>query len=155
MEPTDKNAAGAPALQPVTLAATDPSLHHRIKGGASWFYWIAAFSIINSILVYANASFSFALGLAVTVIRDAAAKEVGGSAMLMHIAINIALAGLIAGFGYFAGKRHGWAFLVGMLLLGLDTILTALLSMWLNLALHAWAMVSIFLGYRACRAACR
>jgi hypothetical protein len=37
--------------------------------------------------------------------------------------------------------------------LGLDTALTGLLSMWLNLALHIWAMISIFRGYRACRAA--
>ena len=75
--------------------------------------------------------------------------------MTKHIAINIAIAAFIAAFGYFAGKRHGWAFIIGMILLGLDTVLTGLLSMWLNLALHIWAMISIFLGYRACRAAGR
>ena len=133
MEP--ENAPGTPAPQTPAAPAGDPNLDGRIKNGASWFYWIAAFSIINSILVYTNLAWQFGLGLAVTVERD-----------------NVAIAAFVAAFGYFAGKRHGWAFIVGMLLLGLDTVLTGLLSMWLNLVLHIWAMISIFLGYRACRA---
>ena len=155
MEPANKKASGSPAPLPSAPSACDPSVEGRIKNGASWFYWIAAFSVINSILVYTKAGFSFGLGLGVTVFRDAMAVQVGGTTMIKHIAIDIALAGLIAAFGYFAGKRQGWAFIVGMILLGLDTVLTGLLGMWLNLALHLWAMISIFLGYRACRAACR
>ena len=154
MEPTDKNASGSSA-PPSAPSAGDPHLEGRIKNGASWFYWIAAFSVINSILVYTSLPWTFGLGLGATVERDNAARQMGGSAMISHLGINIAIAGLVAAFGYFAGKRHGWAFLVGMILLGLDTVLTGLLSMWLNLALHLWAMISIFLGYRACRAAGR
>jgi len=150
MEP--ENAPGTPAPQTPAARAGDPNLDGRIKNGASWFYWIAAFSIINSILVYTTLAWQFGLGLAVTVERDNVARQVGGSTMTKHIAINVAIAAFVAAFGYFAGKRHGWAFIVGMLLLGLDTVLTGLLSMWLNLVLHIWAMISIFLGYRACRA---
>ena len=149
METPDQD---APMAQP-SADAYQRDLDHRIKSGASWFYWIGAFSVINSVLVYANAPVQFALGLAVTVMRDDTARQMGGPSMTKHIAIDVLLAAFIAAFGYFAGKRHGWAFIVGMILLGLDTALTGLLSMWLNLALHAWAMISIVLGYRACRAA--
>src|SRR5689334_14074374 len=151
MEPTNENAAGASAPQSAPVA----NLEARIRNGAGWFYWMAAFSVINSVLVYTKAAFSFGLGLAVTVYRDDIARQVGGPTMTKHIAINVAIAAFIATFSYFAGKRHGWAFIVGMILLGLDTVLAGLLDMWLNLAFHIWAMVSLFLGYRTLRAAGR
>jgi hypothetical protein len=55
-------------------------------------------------------------------------------------------------FGFFASKGHGWAFIIGMILLGLDTALTGLLQMWLSLGLHVFALFCIFSGFKASRA---
>lgn len=148
MDPTEKNIPGAQPSDSADLRG----LNHRIKSGAGWFYWIGAFTAIDTIMVYAQAKFYFGLGLAVVVVRNDTIRQAGASKLISQILINLALAAFIAAFGYFAGKRHGWAFIVGMILLGLDTVLTGLLEMWLNLVLHVWGMISIFLAYRACRA---
>lgn len=144
---------GAVAAVPhVAVRAHDPELAQRMKSGASWFYWIAGFSVVNSILVLTGAGFGFALGLGVTTILDGIAASFGGGAKAVAIALNILAAGILVLFGYFANKGHAWAFIIGMVLLALDTALTGLLRQWLSLALHAYALFCIFTAYRASRA---
>ena len=53
-------------------AAERDRLERRVKSGANWFYWIAALSLVNSIIVMANGQWSFILGLGVTEIENAA-----------------------------------------------------------------------------------
>ena len=147
-------AAPVAALPPVQAApaARDAELVKRMQSGASWFYWIAAFSIVNSILRATGAAGSFALGLGVTALIDEFAAALGGSAKVIAIALNLAAAAVLALFGFFAGKGQAWAFIVGMVLLGVDTALTILGQAWLSLALHAFALFCIFAGFRASHA---
>jgi hypothetical protein len=126
-------------------------LDPRIRNGASWFYWIAAFSVINSVLVATGSEWGFALGLGVTTIIDHVAAGIGGAGQIVAIVLNAVAAAVVALFGYFAGKRHGWAFITGMIFLGLDTVLTGVLQMWISLAIHVFALFSIFRGYQANR----
>ena len=56
-------------------------------------------------------------------------------------------------FGWFSIKRHAWAFIVGLLVLLLDTGLCVLIKSWISVAFHAWAVISIFMAFRASRAA--
>ncbi len=144
-----------PASQPVrseTATAIDPDLERRMKSGAGWFYWIAGFSVVNSILVLTGQEWGFALGLGVTAILDRMAAAFQGAGAIVAVVLNFLAAGIVALFGFFASKGHGWAFVVGMILLALDTALTGLLEMWLSLALHLFALFCIFAGYRASRA---
>lgn len=142
----------ATAPTPISIAAPDPELEKRMKSGAGWFYWIAGFSIVNSILIHTGQEWGFALGLGISAILDGMAAAFGGAAKAVAIALNILAAGIVILFGYFAGKGHGWAFIIGMILLGLDTALTGLLQMWLSLALHLFALFCIFAGFKASRA---
>jgi hypothetical protein len=147
--------ASTPAAAPAPVqaaAALDPELEKRMKSGAGWFYWIAGFSIVNSILIHTGQQWGFALGLGVSAILDGMAAGVGGAARAIAIGLNILACGIVILFGYFAGKGHGWAFIIGMILLGLDTALTGLLQMWLSLALHLFALFCIFAGFKASRA---
>ena len=41
-------------------------LDARVKLGANWFYWIAALSVVNSIIVMAQGDWSFIVGLGVS-----------------------------------------------------------------------------------------
>jgi hypothetical protein len=147
-------AAAAPASispQPTQFApaANDPELDHRIRSGASWFYWVAALSVINSVLLMTNVGFGFAVGLGLTTITDVALANKPAIALV----ISILCSGVIALFGYFAIKRHVWAFIVGLLMLLLDTGLCVLIQSWISVAFHVWAIVSIFMAFRASRAA--
>lgn len=134
------------------VSAQSPELQRRVRSGASWFYWIAAFSVINSIIMATGSGWGFALGLGVTSFIDALASGVAGAGKAVAIALNIGAAAFVAMFGFFAGKGHAWAFIIGMILLALDTAVTGLLQMWISLAIHAFALFCIFAGFKASRA---
>ena len=142
---------GPPPVHPIG-PAHDAELERRVKSGAGWFYWIAGFSIVNSILVATGSNWGFALSLGVTSLTDGLAAEFGGSAKAVGIAFNFIACGILILFGFFAGKGHAWAFIIGMILLGLDTVLTGFLQMWLSLAFHVFALFCIFAGFKASRA---
>ena len=137
---------------PVSATVSDPALEQRLKSGASWFYWIAAMSLINSILVMTDAGISFAIGLGITRETDHALSNAGMTAKAITFAIDLLAAGVVAMFGFFALKKHAWSFIVGMALLALDTGLTVLEQAWLSTAFHVWALISIFTAFKASRA---
>jgi hypothetical protein len=145
-------AGAVPSLIHGSVPGHDPELERRVKSGASWFYWIAGFSIVNSILVATGSQWGFALGLGITTVTDALAAGLGGAAQAVGVALNFIACGILVFFGFFAGKGRAWAFIIGMILLGLDTVLTGLLQMWLSLALHVFALFCIFAGFKASRA---
>ena len=124
-------------------------LEKRVKSGGSWYYWVAALSLVNSVMAFSGGGGGFVIGLSVTQLVDAMLTADGGSMKGISFVIGVLAAGVFALFGYFACKRHVWAFSVGMLLYGLDTILTVLAEQWLGLAFHGWVLVSLFLGMRA------
>ena len=149
---TPAPAALSPTVTPqfTPASANDPELDARIRSGASWFYWVAALSFINTILLFAKANFGgFAVGLGFTSITD----RMLYSMPVMALAVSAVCSGAIALFGWFAIKRHAWAFIVGLLVLVLDTVICVLDESWISVAFHAWAVVSIFLAFRASRAA--
>jgi len=147
----------APAIPPAAGvpqdAAVSPELFElgkRVKSGGSWYYWVAALSLVNSVVAFSGSGGGFVIGLSFTHLVDAMlAADGGGSMKGIGLVIGVLAAGVFALFGYFACKRHVWAFIVGMLLYGLDTILTVLAEQWLGLAFHAWVLVSLFIGMRA------
>ncbi len=147
--PASSSAAAPTAPQFTPAAANDPSLDARIRSGASWFYWVAALSVINSILLMTNVGFGFAVGLGLTTITDVAFAAMP----VVALTISILSSGVIAVFGWFSIKRHAWAFIVGLLVLLLDTGLCVLIKSWISVAFHVWAIVSIFMAFRASRAA--
>lgn len=149
--PPSPASASLPGATPSSApaAASDPELDARIRSGASWFYWVAGMSVINSILLLCNSGFGFAVGLGLTTITDVAFATMPVVAML----ISILSSAVIALFGWFAIKRHAWAFIVGLVALLIDTGLCVLIQSWISVAFHVWAIVSIFMAFRASRAA--
>lgn len=124
-------------------------LEKRVKSGGSWYYWVAALSLVNSIVAFSGGGGGFVIGLSVTQVVDAMLADSGGSAKAIGLVLGVLAAGVFVLFGVFAYKRHVWAFIVGMLLYGLDTILTVMAKQWLGLAFHGWVLVSLFIGMRA------
>jgi hypothetical protein len=145
---SELNLVAAPPVSalPAAPARNELELDQRLRSGASWFYWVAALSLINSLLIVSNQPWGFAIGLGITRETDHALPRV------MAFAFSLVASGIMAMFGFFAIKRHTWAFTVGMVLLVLDTGLTVLQQAWISVAFHAWALVSIFMAFQACRA---
>ena len=136
-------------------AATDVDqykLHQRFRSGASWFYWIAGLSIINSAMALSGTGWGFIVGLGITQIIDAFAKGFGSSTgMAIAIVLDALVAGLFILFGVFAGKGHTWSFLVGMILYALDGAIFLLGPDWLALGFHVFVLFCIFSGFKACQ----
>jgi len=147
------------ATASTTVTVNREKLHETFVGGANWFYWIAALSLINSAIMLFGGGWGFVVGLGATQVVDAivvmAAEEAGASGALapklVALTLDAFLAGVFVLFGVFARKGLRWAFVVGMLLYALDGMLFVLVSDWLSFGFHVFALFGIWGGYAACR----
>lgn len=126
-----------------------------MKSGAHWFYWIAALSLITSVIALTGNSWAFLVSLGITQIADGIAIGVAermdtGVVKIVALVFDVIAAGLFALIGYFASKRLAWLFVVGMVIYALDALIFLFAQQWLGIAFHAFALYSIFGGYKAC-----
>ena len=156
-----------PNPQPLQSIPTDGSLPfnreaevaeitQRMQRGANNFYWIAALSVINSILSLTGSSTYFVIGLAVTLIADGItiglSQSLPDAALIVKIVglvVSVLIAGVFALFGYFAAQGKRWAFLVGMVLYGLDGLIMLAFADWIGVLFHAYFLWGLFGGWRA------
>ncbi len=128
----------------------------RLHKGANWFYWIAGLSLVNSLIFAFGGNLSFVAGLGLTQIIDAIASVVGqnsGSSIVKAMAVifDFVVAAIFAGFGVFARQSQVWAFIAGMILYVLDTLLILYLGSFLSVAFHAFVLYMLFRGFSAAR----
>src|SRR5262245_23033967 len=143
--------AASVAKPPPAASAPDEltELHRRVTSGGSWFYWVAGLSLVNSFAALSGSNWGFIFGLQITQIIDHFARETGGNAKTIAMVLDVLAAGVLVLFGVFACRRHIWAFIVGMILYGLDALLTVISQYWLGVAFHAWVLFSLFVGLKA------
>jgi hypothetical protein len=135
------------------------ALQQRLKGGAGWFYAIAALSLLNSVAFYKQDNWSFFIGLAITQIIDGAAmglsSQLSDQAAWVPVAIalffDISTAALFVFFGIWAGRGRLAFFVAGMALYGLDALIVAALGDILSTGFHAFALYGLFGGYVAAK----
>ena len=120
-----------------------------VKGGASWFLWIAGLSIVNSIVGMAGGGVHFIVGLGITQVVDVIAHRVGSSGIVLDLIINGFVVGIFLLFWNFAKKGQSWAFMVGMGLYALDGLLLLSFKDIFSVAFHAYALFRIYNGLKA------
>lgn len=142
--------------QPRADMAEQIKLENQFNSGASWFYWIAVLSIVNSIVVLGEWDWSFLIGLGATQIIDGFAlgfaeemPDSATTAKAVAFVLDLIVAAIVAVFGFLAKQRMGWVFIVGMVLYALDGLIFLLFSDYLSFGFHVFALVGIFSGYRA------
>jgi len=146
-----------PASPQAALIEAVLKLQSQHKAGATWFYWIAGLSVINSVIVLVGSNWSFIVGLGITQLVDVIAQGVAqqaaaGSAMLiksMGFIFDLLVAGLFMFFGFFAVKRHTWSYVVGMVLYAFDGLIFLLGPDFLSIGFHIFALVCIYNGLQA------
>jgi hypothetical protein len=153
------SAPAAPAPIRVRVPARDPDLEKRVKYGVSWLYWIAALSLVNSVAALLGSDWRFIIGLGITQFIDVFAMGFGSGGKVVAFVLDLLAAGILVVLGIFANKHHGWAAIVGMVLLALDGLIVAVAalaagagSFWISFAVHVWAIMRIFRGFQATRA---
>ncbi|HYG09312.1 MAG TPA: hypothetical protein VD835_05015 [Pyrinomonadaceae bacterium] len=138
--------------QPAEAAIAD-GYRQQALSGANWFFWIAGFSVINSIVLLAKGEWNFLIGLGVTQLIDgvafAAAEELGGAATVLALFLDAMVAGFFVVMGLMARRGFAWAFVLGMVAYTLDGLLFLYVQAWANVAFHAFALFFIYRGFAA------
>ncbi|HEY8561689.1 MAG TPA: hypothetical protein VIL74_15040 [Pyrinomonadaceae bacterium] len=150
-----------PEPERAEIVADDHELLSRAKGGANWFYWIAALSVVNSLIFHFGGNMSFFAGLGVTQLADAMVFQLSpdeglGILKIIGFAFDLIVAGIFLLCGLWANRLQSWAFLVGMILYLLDGLLLLVIGVYLPgillpAAFHAFALFMIFRGFSAAR----
>ncbi len=142
-------AAVAPGVLSPAASGNNPALERLVRRGANWFYWIAGLSLVNSLMIMSKQGIVFIFGLGITREVDGFASQMDSGGATIGLVLNIVIAGVFAMFGFFASKRHSWAFIVGMVLYLLDSSLFLMSQRWLGLAFHAYVLFWFFMGLKA------
>lgn len=126
----------------------------QMRSGANWFYWIAALSLINSIILISGGQWNFIVGLGITQVIDGVMREIsqtdGFSAFsVVALMIDVLIAGLFALFAFFGGRGSVLAFVVGIFFYVLDALLYIFVGDYLAAGFHAFALFFIVRGLMA------
>jgi hypothetical protein len=135
-------------------------LEGRAKNGASWFYWIAGLSILNSIILIAGGTFTFIFGLAFTQVIDVLAAliesdlglESPGMISFLGFGFDIAVAGAFAAIGYLSRKRNRGVYIFGCVLFAADALVSLFFRDWLGALFHIFVLLGLWGGLKAMRA---
>jgi hypothetical protein len=118
---------------------------------ANWLYWVAVLSVANIVLLYMGTDVGFAVSLGVSDILVYLGKETGGSFQTVSVMAGVVMAAIIWMLGWYACRAQMWAIIAGIVVLGLDTLLLLLggVDAIISIAIHVWAIVSLFLALKA------
>jgi hypothetical protein len=132
------------------------SLQRQMKNGAFNFYWIAGLSMVTSIFFVFSTRSPFVVGLGVTQFMDIIVHNISQSfpnfTLLLQgigLLLDLFICGVFASCGYLAAKRHRWAFISGMILYGLDAILTLVSPDFFGFGFHLFFLWFLFNGLQA------
>ena len=152
---TAQSAAPDQALKQMQTQTVLYEIKRRMQKGANNFYWIAALSVINSLILEFGGSAYFVVGLASTLFVDsfavAVAKDMPDAAIIVKIVglvISFIFAGIFALFGLFANRGKRWAFIVGIVLYSIDALLMLAFQEWMGLIFHGLFLFGLFGGLR-------
>jgi hypothetical protein len=123
----------------------------HMRSGASWFYWVAGLSLVNTVMALAGSGIRFIFGLGVTQLISELGSELGAAGKGVAVVLDLLAAGVLVFFGYFGNKGHSWAFIIGIILFALDGVIFLLAQDWLGVGFHAFVLFCLIRGFIACR----
>ena len=132
------------------------SLHRQMKSGAYNFFWIAGLSMATSIFFLFGTRSNFVVGLGITQFMDTITHNIAQSypnavrlVRLIGLAPDLFICSIFVLCGVLAAKGFRWAFIVGMLLYGLDAILTLVSPDFIGFGFHLFFLWFLFTGLQA------
>jgi hypothetical protein len=133
----------------------DDSARHvtrtSVLHGADWFFWLAILSIINSLIVYFYNTPNTPVALGITQWLDGTHGGIKASMSNGWLVINILIAAMLAGFGLLARRGSDLAFVVGIFLYVIDSILIIGLRDLFGFGVHLLGLFFLFKGLLASR----
>lgn len=132
------------------------STGEKLNRGANWFYWLAALSVINSLVVYfvgiRNTPVAFGLTQWLDGTTGALTAEGWNPPLgLTWLLIDILIAAVFAAFGYLARHRHDVFFVIGIFLYAMDALLSLGLKEFYGFGFHVIGLFFLLKGLFASR----
>lgn len=129
-------------------------INHANKA-CGWFVAIAIFSVINSALIFFKSNTTFVIGLGFTTIVDGIISGIrkeahGGVANVLTVIgfiINFIVIGIYVLIWYLSKIGSKAAYIIGMVLYALDSLIFFIGPEWVGLGFHAFFLFSIITGY--------
>ena len=118
----------------------------QVSGGYSWFLWIGILSIINSIDILFHNQLFFIFGLGITPFIDSLTNVSKRDYNVIGLIINVFISSIFIFLWIFAKRKQRWAFLFGMILYGLDTLLFVIIKDWWCVGFHVFVLTMIYYG---------
>jgi len=122
-----------------------------MRRGAGWFLTIGLLSGVNAILQIFDAKIRFIFGLGITQVIDVVAHGMGQRGTIVMVVVDGLFILMLILCSRWAKTGSQGAFLGGMIAYALDGVLLLYFSMWLDAAVHAYALWMIWQGYWASR----
>ena len=130
-------------------------LSQRFRSGANWFYWIAALTLVTSIISLLGGGWRFFLSLGVTQLIDViailAADRWGDATKVIALVLDIFITAMFAGFAFLASKRLLWAYVAGMVVFLLDGLLSLVFVDFIGIIIHGIVLFVMIRGFMAGR----
>jgi hypothetical protein len=127
----------------------------RYRSGANWFYWIAALTLITSVIGLMGGGWRFFLSLGTTQIIDAiangASESLGNATKVIALVLDIFITAMFAAFGLLASKRQFWAYILGMAVFLMDGLVSLAILDWVGVIVHVLVLFWMFRGFQAGR----
>jgi hypothetical protein len=144
---------GPPASTSAPPVAIDPRVPiiQRMRRGAGWFLSIAILSGANALLQIFDAKIRFIFGLGITQLVDAMARSTGQGGTTLILVVDGLFIGMLILCSRWARTGSQGAFLGGMIAYALDGVLLLYFRVWLDAAVHAYALWMIWQGFAASR----
>ena len=131
-------------------------LTQSYKSGANWFYWIAGLTIVTSVIAFGGGGIRFLISLGITQIIDGVAEAIsteggGGTAKVVALVVSLLISAVFIIFGWLANQKMLWAYIAGMVLFGLDGLLSLVVQDWIGVIAHGVVLFFLFRGFLAGR----
>lgn len=121
----------------------------KLNNGSQWFLWIFGLSAINTLILFFGGQVSFIFGLGITQIFEGIYIGTFGQFNLLGVIISIAISGIFVAIWSFSKNLSKSAFIVGMIIYGIDALILLVFQDWLSFGVHLYALFMIFKGFQS------
>ncbi|KOY52427.1 hypothetical protein I602_1987 [Polaribacter dokdonensis DSW-5] len=121
----------------------------KLNNGSQWFLWIFGLSAINTLILYFGGQVSFIFGLGITQVFEGIYLAAFGNFNLLGVIISLFISGTFAVIWHFSKNLSKPAFIIGMIIYGIDALILLSIQDWLSFGVHLYALFMIFKGYQS------
>lgn len=122
-------------------------INNNIRNNANWFLIIAVLSFINTLVLFLKIDFRLIFGLGITQLIDSILFRIYGELSYYNLIVSAGISFIFTILWIKAREAKKWAFISGIVIYSLDTLLFLFIQDWLSVGFHVFVVIGIITGY--------